>query len=80
MENTPAFCFSSEIIKLIDEYKKSEPSAYRLKVRISHVWWSIGDSNWPRVIPRCPILCYPVVLCCHIEQIRHTQSHVIPPG
>jgi hypothetical protein len=36
--------------------------------------------NWPRVIPRCPILCYPVVLCCHVEQIRHTQSHVIPPG
>ncbi len=25
--------------------KKSEPSAYRLKVRISHVWWSGWDSN-----------------------------------
>ena len=26
-------------------YKKSEPSAYRLKVRISHVWWSQQDSK-----------------------------------
>ena len=50
-----------------------------INARISALW-SIGDSNWPRVIPGCPILSYLVVLCCHIEQIRHTQSHVIPPG
>ena len=30
---------------IIDKNKKSEPSTYRLKVRISRVWWSIGDSN-----------------------------------
>ena len=42
--------------------------------------WSIGDSNWPRGIPRCPILCYLVTLCCHIIQIRHTPSQGIPPG
>jgi len=27
------------------KYKKSEPLADRLQVRISRVWWSIGDSN-----------------------------------
>ena len=30
------------------KYKKSEPLADRLQVRISRVWWSIGESNpWP---------------------------------
>ena len=46
LEDAPAFLlFGSKTVKLIDEYKKSEPSAYRLEVRISHVWWSIADSN-----------------------------------
>ena len=50
-----------------------------INARISALW-SIGDSNWLRGIPRCPILCYLVVVCCHIIQIRHTLSQGIPPG
>lgn len=44
--DAPAFlAIRLENTYVIHEHKKSEPSAYRLKVRISLDWWSIGDSN-----------------------------------
>ena len=37
-------CHPAAILLQI-KYKKSEPLADRFQVRISRVWWSIGDSN-----------------------------------
>lgn len=37
-------CHPAAILLQI-KYKKSEPLADRLQVRISRVWWSIGESN-----------------------------------
>ncbi|MBQ3704817.1 MAG: hypothetical protein II888_00005, partial [Clostridia bacterium] len=37
-------CHIADILLQI-KYKKSEPFADRLQVRISRVWWSIADSN-----------------------------------
>ena len=49
-------------------YKKSEPSAYLLKVRISHVWWCCPESD--RGIKALQTLAFPVSASPHFHDTR----------
>ena len=82
MDRSPAFSVCQWNIPsafyFFEIKKKSEPVPYRNQVRISPVWWSIGESNpWPL---QCECSALPTALIPHIAGLSTSDGYYSKPS